>query len=178
MRPTKQAVRDLAEEFGYSVATLKPDFRGEEGEPEWTGGRDYRNGKRRAFLCVKKTDISRLSVEAEPESPRTRTVPGAWKRSGQRPSGSFSKRDRMKAEKLEDWMRQTDLAVSELVASRRWRLASALDNAVRRVLGRNRGPTPEDRLLAIKDEFRAWVDEPARNPEKKSANSSAEKPKH
>jgi hypothetical protein len=39
MRPTKQAVRDLAEHFGYSVVTLEPDFRNVKGEPAWTGGR-------------------------------------------------------------------------------------------------------------------------------------------
>jgi hypothetical protein len=38
MRPTKQAVRDLAEHFGYSVVTLEPDFRNVKGEPAWTGG--------------------------------------------------------------------------------------------------------------------------------------------
>lgn len=64
MRPTKQAVRDLAEEFGYSVVTLEPDFRNEKDEPEWCGSPDYRDGWRRAFLCAKKTDLSRLPVEA------------------------------------------------------------------------------------------------------------------
>ena len=65
MRPTKQAVRDLAEEFGYSVVTLVPDFRNEKDEPDWTGCRDYRSGKRTAFLCAKRTDLSRLPVEVE-----------------------------------------------------------------------------------------------------------------
>ena len=37
MRSTRQAARDPVEEFGYSVATLEPDFRDEKGEPDWTG---------------------------------------------------------------------------------------------------------------------------------------------
>jgi hypothetical protein len=34
MHPTKQAVRDLVEEFGYSVSVLEPLFRNEKGELE------------------------------------------------------------------------------------------------------------------------------------------------
>jgi hypothetical protein len=34
MHPTKQAVRDLAEEFGYSVSVLEPLFRNERGALE------------------------------------------------------------------------------------------------------------------------------------------------
>ncbi len=66
MFPTRQAMRDLAENFGYSVAMLKPDFRDERGEPEWRAGTDYRDDRRRAFLCAKQTDLSRLDVEVEP----------------------------------------------------------------------------------------------------------------
>jgi len=66
MHPTKQAVRDLAEEFGYSVVTLEPDFRDEDGEPAWTGGQDYRNGSRRAFVCSKKTNLFDLPAKVEP----------------------------------------------------------------------------------------------------------------
>ena len=66
MHPTKQAVRDLVEEFGYSVVTLEPDFRDERGELDWTGGRGYREGRRRAFICSKRTDLSRLPAKIEP----------------------------------------------------------------------------------------------------------------
>jgi hypothetical protein len=65
MRPTKQAVRELVEEFGYSVVTLEPDFRDEEGERARLGVRDYQNGSRRAFICSKKTDLSSLLAEVE-----------------------------------------------------------------------------------------------------------------
>ena len=84
MRPTRQAMRDLAEHFGYSVATLEPDFRNEAGEPDWTGGGDYRAGTRRAFMCAKKTDLSRLPVEAEPEYGKRQQEPveprARWRR--------------------------------------------------------------------------------------------------
>ena len=65
MRPTKRAVRDLAEHFGYSVVTLKPDFRNAKGKPAWAGSNDYRRGSRRAFICAKKTDLSHLSAKVE-----------------------------------------------------------------------------------------------------------------
>lgn len=65
MKPTKQAVRDLVEEFGYSMVTLDPDFRNAKGEPDWSGGQDYRGGSRRAFICAKKTDLSQLSSKVE-----------------------------------------------------------------------------------------------------------------
>lgn len=65
MAPTKQAVRDLAEEFGYSVVTLEPDFRNKRGRPAWAGGNDYRNGARRAFICAKQTDLSNLPAKVE-----------------------------------------------------------------------------------------------------------------
>jgi SAM-dependent methyltransferase len=65
MRPTKQAVRDLAENFGYSVVTLEPDFRNAKGASAWRGGGDYRDGLRRAFICAKKTDLSHLSAKVE-----------------------------------------------------------------------------------------------------------------
>jgi tRNA (mo5U34)-methyltransferase len=66
MHPTKQAVRDLVEEFGYSVSVLEPLFRNEMGELEWMG-RAFRNGRRKAFICAKKTDLSHLPADVEPK---------------------------------------------------------------------------------------------------------------
>jgi tRNA (mo5U34)-methyltransferase len=66
MHPTKQAVRDLVEEFGYSVSVLEPLFRNEMGELEWMG-RGFRSGRRKAFVCAKKTDLSHLPAEVEPK---------------------------------------------------------------------------------------------------------------
>ena len=66
MHPTKQAMLDLVGLFGYSVVTLKPDFRDENGEPKWVGGLDYKGGARRVFACSKKTDLSNLPATVEP----------------------------------------------------------------------------------------------------------------
>ena len=68
MAPTRQAVYDLVQEFGYSVVTLKPKFR------TYTGLRDYQLRSRRAFLCAKRTDISRLPVEVETTNLRTQLI--------------------------------------------------------------------------------------------------------
>lgn len=57
--PTKQAVFDIVQQFGYSVVMLKPRFR------DYTGALDYQLGLRRAFLCAKQTDLSSLPVEVE-----------------------------------------------------------------------------------------------------------------
>jgi tRNA (mo5U34)-methyltransferase len=141
MRPTKQAVRDLAEHFGYSVVTLEPDFRNAKGEPAWTGGGDYRNGSRRAFVCAKKTDLGLLAAEAEPversepQSPRRRRR-GTGGAAGAMPL-----------------LRRTDGVLSQLFLSRRWRLASAL-GAASQLLRGSRGPLPEDQLRELKGEFR------------------------
>lgn len=56
MQPTKRAVFDIVKAFGYSAVMLKPPFTHYEGV--W----DYR-WERRAFLCAKKTNLSRLPPE-------------------------------------------------------------------------------------------------------------------
>jgi hypothetical protein len=66
MHPTKQAVRDLVEEFSYSVSVLEPLLRNEEGELEWMG-RGFRIERRRALVCAKKTDLSHLPAKVEPK---------------------------------------------------------------------------------------------------------------
>jgi hypothetical protein len=63
MRPTWEALRDLAQQFGYGVAALKPSF------DDYTGAEDYRKGTRRAFLRGKKTDASRVPAEVEHARP-------------------------------------------------------------------------------------------------------------
>jgi 2-polyprenyl-3-methyl-5-hydroxy-6-metoxy-1,4-benzoquinol methylase len=71
MRPSWEAVRDLAQQFGYGVAALEPGF------DDYTGAEDYRKGIRRAFLCAKKTDVSRLPAKIEPARPdHRRNRPG------------------------------------------------------------------------------------------------------
>jgi len=56
MRPTKRAVFDIVKLFGYSAVMLKPPF------TDYEGVWDYR-WERRAFLCAKKTNLSKLSPE-------------------------------------------------------------------------------------------------------------------
>jgi tRNA (mo5U34)-methyltransferase len=71
MWPTWETVRDLAQQFGYSVAALKPCF------DDYTGSQDYRHGRRRAFLCAKETDVTRVPAEIESARPaHRRSRPG------------------------------------------------------------------------------------------------------
>jgi tRNA (mo5U34)-methyltransferase len=71
MLPTWEAVRDLAQQFGYGVAALKPGF------DDYVGAVDYRDGRRRAFLCTKETHVSRVPAEIEPAPPdHRRSRPG------------------------------------------------------------------------------------------------------
>jgi SAM-dependent methyltransferase len=139
MHPTWQAVHDLVRQFGYSSVALAPAF------GHYEGALDYRNGRRRAFLCARQTDLSRLPAEVEQSPPASpeRGAPGD-KRAG---------RDTVK---LTRWMEQTDGALSELFASRRWKLADALGDAKQRVLRRPRGQTAEDLLRDLMGKFRAW----------------------
>jgi tRNA (mo5U34)-methyltransferase len=64
--PTRQAVRDMVQLFGYDVRLLKPRF------DDYTGARDYREGHRRAFLCASQTDLGALPapVESVPKTTR------------------------------------------------------------------------------------------------------------
>jgi SAM-dependent methyltransferase len=59
MLPTKQAVLDLASEFGYAAAVLKPRF------TSYRGCWDYRIGARRAFICTKSTPLDALPATRE-----------------------------------------------------------------------------------------------------------------
>jgi 2-polyprenyl-3-methyl-5-hydroxy-6-metoxy-1,4-benzoquinol methylase len=59
MLPTKQAVLSMVQQFNYQGVMLRPQARHKAVEP------DYKLGRRRAFLCSKKADLSKLSVEVE-----------------------------------------------------------------------------------------------------------------
>jgi tRNA (mo5U34)-methyltransferase len=159
MHPTWEAVHDLARQFGYSAAALEPRFE------DYEGAYDYRNGRRRAFLCAKQTDISRVPAEIEQAPP---AKPAR--------SASGPPRDERDAARLSRWMQQTDAALSELVASRRWKLATTLSEARRRVLRRRREPTAEDRLLEVMRKFRAWRKEIGRgSPRRKRPQGPGER---
>jgi hypothetical protein len=147
MHPTREAVRDLAQQCGYSVCVLKPHFGTPGGVEHPKAFGDYRwpnRQGRRAFMCAKKTDLGHLAVETEPiERPRPRRP------KTQRP-------EPRKADLAKSLLRRTDRALSELFVTRRWKLASALVAALQ-VLRRSRNPSPEDQLRELKGEFRALV---------------------
>ena len=48
LRPTRRAVLHLAAEAGFDVTVLEPSF------SDWTTAEDYRDGRRRAMLCLKR----------------------------------------------------------------------------------------------------------------------------
>ena len=62
--PTKKAVVDIARTFGYAVAVLKPRF------TDYQGAKKYREGRRKAFICAKKTSLSKISAPLEEISAR------------------------------------------------------------------------------------------------------------
>jgi 2-polyprenyl-3-methyl-5-hydroxy-6-metoxy-1,4-benzoquinol methylase len=159
MHPTWEAVHDLVRQFGYSSVALEPRFE------DYEGAYDYRNGRRRAFLCAKQTDVSQASAETE-QSPPAKPAP----------STSGSPGNREDARRLIRWMQQTDAALSELFSSRRWKLANAFGEARRRVLRRRPGPKAEDQLLEVMRKFRTWQQETGHNsPRRGPARGSGER---
>jgi tRNA (mo5U34)-methyltransferase len=62
MHPTRGAVEMMAAECGYRSVTLKPRF------TSYESSGDYRLGRRRAFVCAKRTDLDRLSFPSESTS--------------------------------------------------------------------------------------------------------------
>jgi len=58
--PTRQAVIEIARQFGYSVAVLKPKF------GSYRNAWDYFLGFRRAFVCAKETELTQLPCAVEP----------------------------------------------------------------------------------------------------------------
>jgi len=57
--PSRRAVTMLARQAGYDVRVVRPAI------GDYTGMADYRIGKRRAFFCAKRTDLSVLPAERE-----------------------------------------------------------------------------------------------------------------
>jgi tRNA (mo5U34)-methyltransferase len=57
--PTRRAMVELAASFGYSVAILRPRF------GSYQGAKNYRQGRRRSFICAKKSDLSQISAPVE-----------------------------------------------------------------------------------------------------------------
>jgi tRNA (mo5U34)-methyltransferase len=80
MTPTKKAIQDMVSLFGYDVAMLRPRF------SDYRGCRDYREGRRRAFLCARTTRLQDADLETEP----IRARPGLRDLAGG--TGSLSRR--------------------------------------------------------------------------------------
>lgn len=159
MKPTKGAICDLVEEFGYSVSVLEPDFRDEAGAPRWRGALDYRDGARRAFLCAKATDLSTLSVRTEPigrSHVRARRSGGAGDRQAKQQQLLVQR-----AREAEQLLRRTEAALSTTLGSRRWAVVNALAAAWGVVLRRAR-PRSGDRLRALQVELHAFLQESER----------------
>jgi len=57
--PSKLALFEIAQQFSYAVAMLKPRFE------NYTGALEYKYGFRRAFLCAKKTNLTNLTIKTE-----------------------------------------------------------------------------------------------------------------
>ncbi len=73
MSPTRRAVVDLAAAFGYRSVILKPRF------TDYTGAKSYRQGRRRAFLCSKRSDLARITAPTEaPSLTPANVVDFAW----------------------------------------------------------------------------------------------------
>lgn len=70
--PSRKAMAELAEAFGYAVEILKPEF------TDWTGAGDFRNGSRRAFICSKSRPLD--AFPAATESVDHQPYPGWWSR--------------------------------------------------------------------------------------------------
>jgi hypothetical protein len=65
--PTKSAVFEIVQQFGYSGVMMTPRFHGLSKENR------YKRGTRGAFLCAKETDLSQLSgVEKPGDGPAPR----------------------------------------------------------------------------------------------------------
>jgi tRNA (mo5U34)-methyltransferase len=57
LHPTSRAVKRLTETYGYRCVMLRPRF------TSWEGAQAYRDGRRRAFICAKRTALDGLDAE-------------------------------------------------------------------------------------------------------------------
>jgi hypothetical protein len=59
--PTRDAMRDMVRQFGYETVVLRPNF------DSYEGSEDFRDGRRRGFLCARRTDLAAVMDLAEPD---------------------------------------------------------------------------------------------------------------
>jgi tRNA (mo5U34)-methyltransferase len=75
LHPTSAAVARLAEAYGYRCVMLRPRF------TSWDGAAAFRDGRRRAFICAKRTSLEGLDTEPvganRAPSPSTTVRPGS-----------------------------------------------------------------------------------------------------
>jgi len=64
LHPTREATLELARSFGYDVGVVEPAF------DDYTGCEDYRAGMRRAFVCVRGSELDRSPFRFEEQRPR------------------------------------------------------------------------------------------------------------
>jgi SAM-dependent methyltransferase len=74
--PTKSAVFEIVQQFGYSVVMLTPQFQGHGRENR------YKRGTRGAFLCAKETDLSHWPGAVGPLNSGTRRTGGLTSTAG------------------------------------------------------------------------------------------------
>lgn len=77
MLPSRHAVHDLADQFGFRTVTLAPRF------SSWEGSEDFELGRRRAFISSRRTPLLGLDVEhtnALTERFGSRRRKRAWRR--------------------------------------------------------------------------------------------------
>ncbi len=57
--PTRQAILDMAQHWGYRAIVLKPNF------SNYLGAEEYKAGQRRAFVYARQTDLANLPAETK-----------------------------------------------------------------------------------------------------------------
>jgi len=72
--PTRRVVLDLAHTSGYRAVVMKPQI------TDYTNMEDYRIGRRRAFICSKQTDLSRVPADSKDTWPRPLAEARGWVR--------------------------------------------------------------------------------------------------
>lgn len=70
MIPSRTAVLDMTHQFGYQSSVLKVNF------SNYEGAQDYNNGRRRAFICAKNTQLVSLEAESIDDLNATPLKPG------------------------------------------------------------------------------------------------------
>jgi len=123
MSPTWEGVHELVRQFGYSVVTLKPRFE------DYAGAHSYQSGERRAFLCAKRTDISRVPAEIEQAPPVAPPPYARRERELQRQLRHRERRVRsleQSQQRLKQRVGRLERQLQSMQASKNWKLLNKL----------------------------------------------------